>query len=117
MPKAAAESVPASVRGFVAALIEGDREAVFAGLRQEMRGGGSAEKLLSDTVCLLDDAYRARVDGTPCAPDITALTARLSTPALEKVVSSLITAIDSSYSTGVTGAKLALTRALSILGA
>jgi len=36
---------------------------------------------------------------------------------LEKLIASLTTAIDSSYSTGVTGAKLALTRALSILGA
>ncbi len=114
VPESAA---PASVRGFVAALIEGDRTAVFAGLRQEVRGGGAAEELLSATACLLDDAYRARVDGTPCAPDIARLTARLDTPTLEKLISSLSNAIDSSYSTGVTGAKLALARALAVLGA
>lgn len=112
-----APSVPASTRGFTAALLEGDRVAVFAGLRQHVRGGGAPEKLVSDVVCLLDDAYRARIDGTSCDADIARLSARLSTPTLEKLVAALTTAIDSSYSTGVTGTKLALTRALSILGA
>ena len=118
-PIAATEpsSSTASVRGFASALVEGDREAVFAGLRQHVRGGGSVERLLSETVCLIDDVYRARIDGTPCDADMARLTARLNTPTIEKLVTSLTTAIDSSYSTGVTGAKLALTRALAILGA
>ena len=110
-------TTPADIRGFTMALVEGDRTAVFAGLRQHMRGGGTAESLLSATACLLDDVYRARVEGTSCDPDIARLTARLATPTLEKLVMSLTTAIDSSYSTDVTGAKLALTRALSTLGA
>jgi len=105
------------VRGFVAALLDRDREAVFAGLRQQMRGGGSAEELLSGVVCLLDDAYRARVDGSVCAPDIAQLTNHMTSPILEKLIAALGTSIDSSYSTGVTGAKLALTRALVVLGA
>lgn len=108
---------PASTRGFAAALLEGDRVAVFAGLRQHVRGGGAPEKLVSDIVCLLDDVYRARIDGTASDADIARLSARLSTPTLEKLVAALTTAIDSSYSEGVTGAKLALTRALSVLGA
>jgi hypothetical protein len=118
-PTAIAETstAPASTRGFIAALVEGDRVAVFAGLRQHVRGGGTSEQLLSEMVCLLDDAYRSRIDGTSCDADIARLTARLSTPNLEKLIASLTTAIDSSYSTGVTGAKLALTRALAILGA
>jgi len=118
-PTAIAETstAPASTRGFIAALVEGDRAAVFAGLRQHVRGGGASEQLLSEMVCLLDDAYRSRIDGTSCDADIARLTARLSTPNLEKLIASLTTAIDSSYSTGVTGAKLALTRALTILGA
>lgn len=107
----------ASVRGFASALLGGDRAAVFAGLRQHMLGGGSAEELLSEVACLLDDAYRARIDGTAADAELTRLSARLSTPILEKLVASLTTAIDSSYSTGVTGAKLALTRALATLGA
>ena len=107
----------ASIKGFAAALIEGDRTAVFAGLRQHIRGGGAPERLLSEIVCLIDDAYRARVDGTACDPEIARLVARLSTPTLERFIAALTTAIDASYSAGVTGAKLALTRALSILGA
>jgi uncharacterized repeat protein (TIGR01451 family) len=109
--------VPTNVRGFVAALIEGDRNAVFAGLRQYTRGAGSPEKLISDVACLLDDAYRARMDGTNSDADVVRLVARLDTPTLEKLVASLTTAIDSSYTTGVTGAKMALTRALGVLGA
>lgn len=109
--------VSADIRGFASALVEGDRVAVFAGLRQHMRGGGRAEHLLSKTACLLDDVYRARVDGTACDTEIARRTARFSTPVLEQLVTSLTTAIDSSYSEGVTGAKLALTRALSSIGA
>lgn len=117
---ATAEAVapaPASMRGFIAALLEGDRAAVFAGLRQHVRGAGAPEELITEAVCLLDDVYRARIDGTVCDPDIARLAARLSTPVLEKLIAALATAIDASYSTGVTGAKLALTRALTILGA
>ncbi|MDO8575700.1 MAG: hypothetical protein Q7R90_00090 [bacterium] len=110
-------AVQPHIRGFAAALVEGDRVAVFAGLRQHLRGGGVPEHLLSKTVCLIDDVYRSRIDGTVCDPDMARMTARLNTPTLEKLVASLATAIDSSYSTGVTGAKLALTRALSVLGA
>lgn len=106
-----------SVTGFAAALLEGDREAVFAGLRQHIRGGGTPEQLLSAVACLVDDAYRARIDGAFCDAGIARLAARLDTPTLERIVASLTTAIDSSYSAGVTGAKLALTRALAVLGA
>ena len=105
------------VRGFVLALVEGDRTAVFAGLREYVRGGGKPERLLFDAVCLLDDVYRARIDGTACDAGISRLTARLTTPHLEQLVAALATAIDSSYSAGITGAKLALARALAALGA
>lgn len=107
----------ASVRGFTVALVEGDRAAVFAGLRQHIRGGGAPEQLMSAATGLIDDVYRSRIDGTACDADIARLTARLSTPTLEKVVAALATAIDASYSIGVIGAKLALMRALSALGA
>jgi hypothetical protein len=113
----ASSAVPPDVRGFATALIEGDRAAVFAGLRQHVRGGGVPERLLSAVTCLIDDVYRSRIDGTACDPDIARLSARLSTTTLEKLVAALATAIDSSYSTGVTGAKLALTRALAVIGA
>jgi hypothetical protein len=116
-PTTEASSAPASTRGFASALVEGDREAVFAGLRQHVRGGGSPEQLLSAVTCLIDDVYRARIDSTVCDTELARRTARLDTPALEKLVTALSTAIDSSYTTGVTGAKLALTRALAVLGA
>ena len=104
-------------RGFLAALLGGDRNAVFALLRQVARGGGSVGKLITDATCALDDAYRARVDGTACDPDIARLSAKYQTQVLEQIVAALTTAIDSSYSSEITGAKLALTRALSCIGA
>jgi hypothetical protein len=106
-----------SVRGFVAALLQGDRAAVFAGLRQYVSGGGDSEEFLSSIAVVLDDVYRARVEGTPCDADLARIATRLDTPTLEKLVASLTTAIDSSYSTGATAAKLALTRALATVGA
>jgi len=116
-PPAPVENISLSVRDFASALVAGDRAAVFAGLRQHLRNGGTPEQLINATVCFFDDAYRARVDGTACDSAMERLIARLNTPMLEKLIAALTTAIDSSYSTGVTGAKLALTRALATLGA
>lgn len=117
----AANTAPApvriSTRDFISALMRGDRAAVFAGLRQRAEGIESPEQLISTAVCLLDDAYRARIDGTDNDTDIARLIARLDTQTLEKLISALTTAIDSRYSVGMTGAKLALTRALAVLGA
>lgn len=110
-------STQMSALDFISALVRGDRAAVFAGLRQRAQGTESPEQLISTAMCLLDDAYRARIDGTETDTNIARLVARLDTPTLEKLISALATAIDSSYSAGVTGAKLALTRALAILGA
>jgi hypothetical protein len=112
------DEVPVQVRGFTLALIEGDRAAVFAGLRQQIRGGGAPEQLMNAVICALDDVYRARIETSiACDADIARRSARLSTPLLEKIIASLTTAIDSSYSDKITGAKLALTRALAIIGA
>ncbi|HVB19673.1 MAG TPA: hypothetical protein VNF51_00065 [Candidatus Paceibacterota bacterium] len=116
-PSTETTTVPADVRGFTTALLEGDRAAVFVWLRQHARESGAPEQLVTSTVCLLDDVYRARIDGTPCDSDIARMAARLSTPTLEKLVTALTTAIDASYSTGATGAKLAIVRALAVLGA
>lgn len=106
-----------SARDFISALVRGDRAAVFAGLRQRAQGAESPEQLISTAACLLDDAYRARIDGTNTDTDVARLIARLDTPTLEKLISALTAAIDSRYSVGMTGAKLALIRALSVLGA
>ena len=105
----------ASVRGFVASLLDGDRPGVFAGLRQHVRGGGSPEQLLDEAARLVDETYRARIDGTPADESVVRLAARFPTPVLERIVASLAIAIDSSYADGITGAKLALSRALSVV--
>ena len=110
-------NIPVSVRGFTVALLEGDRSAVFAGLRQQVRGGGTPEQLISAAVCLLDDVYRARIDGTACDAALARVAAHLPVTTLETLISSLATAVDASYSSGMTGAKLALVRALAVLGA
>ena len=116
-PIVEAEKVSMSVRDFVIALIAGDRAGVFAGLREHVRNADAPERFINDAVCMLDDVYRARIDGTACDADIARRAARVGTPVLEKLVAALTTAIDASYSDGITGAKLALTRALATIGA
>ncbi len=103
------------VRSFIEALLRGDRETVFGTIRGITRNGGDSEAFLTHAVCALDDAYRSRVDGSTCHPDILAATADCHASFLERVVTSLTTAVDGSYSTGITGVKLALTRALAVV--
>ena len=103
------------VPAFIEALLSGDRDTVFGMLRQVNRSGGDSETFVTHAVCALDDAYRARLEGTQCHPEILRATEDCATPFLERVIASLATAVDSSYSTGVTGAKLALTRALAVV--
>ena len=103
------------VRAFIEALLRGDRETVFGTIRGITRNGGDSEAFLTHAVCALDDAYRSRVDGSTCHPDILAATADCHPSFLERVVTSLTTAVDGSYSTGITGVKLALTRALAVV--
>lgn len=103
------------IPAFIHALLAGDRDTVFGMVRHINRTGGDAETFVTHAVCALDDAYRARIEGTPCHPEVARATEGCATPFLERVITSLAMAIDSSYSTGVTGAKLALTRALAVV--
>ncbi len=103
------------ITGFIASLLSGDRDATFNHIRQVTRTGGDSELFLTHAVCALDDAYRARIDGTPVHPDVARLTAECHPTFLEKLVGALTTAVDGSYSAGVTGVKLAVTRALAIV--
>jgi hypothetical protein len=114
-PVQEAAPVNEDVRTFIAALLSGDRETVFSTIRGITRTGGDSEAFLTHAVCALDDAYRSRVDGSVCHPDIAAVTADCHPSFLERVVTALTTAVDGSYSTGVTGVKLALTRALAVV--
>lgn len=110
-----AAPLTADVRDFVASLLNDDRDTVFGTVRHIIREGGDAEAFLSQVVCAIDDAYRARVEGTAVHPEIAEITRGCSTAFLERLVAALTNAVDSSYSVGITGAKLALTRALAII--
>lgn len=120
-PKAVAPAAPAAVpmndgvRDFIAALLNGDRDTVFGMIRKLAREGQDTELFVSHAACALDDAYRACIDGTTCHPDIAELTKDCHPSYLERIVSSLTTAVDGSYSAGMTGVKMALTRALGVV--
>ena len=116
-PAAVTTAPPAQVPAFLDALLRGDREATFGMLREVVRNGSDAEAFFTQVACALDDAYRARLEGISVHPEIARITAPLATPVLERVVTAFASAVDSSYSVGITGAKLALTRALATLGA
>jgi hypothetical protein len=104
-----------SVRDFLKALLDGDRDTVFGMIRTKAREGEDTELFVSHAACALDDAYRACIDGTTCHPDIAELTNGCHPSFLEKLVASLSTAVDGSYSAGMTGVKMALTRALGVV--
>ena len=114
-PAAASFETAYDVPGFVAALLSGNRDATFDIIRQVTRAGDSAEEFLTHAVVALDDAYRAKVDGTQVHPAVAALTTNAAPAFLEKVIGALSAAVDGTYSTGVTGVKLAVTRALSVV--
>lgn len=114
-PKQESHQLLPDVHAFLSALIAGDRDQVFGTIRNVTRTGGDSEQFLTHAVCALDDAYRAKIDGTTCHPDIAALTADCHPSFLERLVSSLTTAVDGSYTTGLTGVKLAVTRALGVV--
>lgn len=105
------------VPAFLGALLGGDREKAFGMLRETVKSGANAEDFLAQIACALDDAYRARTEGAPVNAEVKRMTDGIATPVLERLVTSLTTAVDSTYSVGITGAKLAVARALATLGA
>lgn len=109
---AGTEMVKDGYRALVSALMKRDREAAFTALRAAVAGGETPERVMTQAVCAIDDVYRNRIDGAACDPELQNICAPCETKELEHMVSSLTTAVDASYSTGVTGAKLALVRAL-----
>ena len=113
--KAAMMPISDNVQEFIKALLDGDRDTVFGTVRKISREGGDTEAFLTHTVCALDEAYRACIDGTTCHPDIAELTKGCHPSFLERLVSALTTAVDGSYSAGITGVKLGLTRALGVV--
>jgi hypothetical protein len=112
--KAEAAPVHPDVVAFIGSILDGERDVVFTTIRRLNQAGHDAEEFMAHAIVALDDAYHARIDGTPVHEDVKRATEHCATPFLERLVTSLTTAIDGSYSTGTTGIKLALTRALSV---
>lgn len=114
-PKARTTAYADNIPGFIEALVNGDRGHVFGTVRNVSKQGGDPQDFLSEAVCALDDAYRARTEGADVHPEVARVTKDCHTSFLEKVIASLTTALDSTYSAGMTGTKLALTRALAVV--
>ncbi len=110
-----AKVISQDVPSFIKALVAGEKETVFAIIRDINKTGGDAQAFLTHVVVALDDAFRAHTDGTAVHPEIAQATAGCAPSFLERLVSSLSTAVDSSYSAGVTGVKMAVTRALQVV--
>jgi hypothetical protein len=110
------ETTPAlphdNVPAFIDALLNGQKDQVFGTLRDINRAGGNAETFLTHVTMALDDAFRNKLDGTAVHPEVAKVCENCAPNFLERVISSLSTAVDSSYTAGVTGVKLAVTRAL-----
>jgi len=117
VPQAQAHAPLPHVPAFLESLVNAERDAVYATLRDMARMGDDTEAFLAQVAVALDDAFRARIEGAPVHAEVKRITDPVATPVLEKLATSLASAIDSSYSHGITGANLAVTRALNVVGA
>ena len=100
------------VPAFISALLSAQKDQVFGMIREMNKAGNNVEEFLTHVVVALDDAYRAKIDGTPVHAEVARVCEDCAPSFLERVIASLTTVVDGSYVTGVTGVKLALTRAL-----
>ena len=100
------------VPAFISALLSSQKDQVFGMIREMNKAGHNVEEFLTHVVVALDDAYRAKIDGTPVHAEVARACDGCAPSFLERVIASLTTVVDGSYITGVTGVKLALTRAL-----
>ena len=110
--RAVTTEVDHNVPAFLAALLAAEKDQVFGMIRELNKAGQDVEQFLTHVVVALDDAYRAKIDGTPVHPEVARVCVDCAPSFLERVISSLTTVVDGSYITGVTGVKLAVTRAL-----
>jgi hypothetical protein len=111
----AAAPVEGTVPTFIAALLAGKKEEVFTIIREVNKAGHDAEAFIQQTVMALDDAYRAKTEGASVHPEVRAAVGTAEPIFLEKLITALSTAVDSSYSAGTTAVKLAVTRALNLI--
>ena len=101
---------------FIGALIKGDAKTVFGHIRALVQKGEKPENFLTEVALSLDDVYRARLDGSSCDERVLRVCEDCDTDTLERLIGSLATAVDTSYTKTHTAIKLALTRALAVVG-
>lgn len=106
-----------AVPRFISWIAEGHSEKAFNFLRNLKLSQKSAQDFMEKVVCELDDAYRHRIDATttPDAHTHAALSS-LSNTQVEALIEALASAVDRSYGSEFTSAKIALVRALGVGG-
>lgn len=95
---------------FIQWLLEGNQHKAFAFLRTMTRQGREADTFLGKVIYELDRAYQARLEGAEADRSVVDLIGTLSNAEVESLITSLTRAVDGGYTTGMTGAKVALTR-------
>ncbi|MCH8872017.1 hypothetical protein IH824_04470 [candidate division KSB1 bacterium] len=87
---------------------------IFDFLRTLKSKGESSNTFLSTVVCVLDDAYQNRLEGSDTSVNHSVIekTARLNNNELESLIDCLARGIDYSYHSSHTGVKMACVRAL-----
>ena len=113
-PTPAPRGISSDAAMFLNTIMSGDRTSAFGMLRRAGRGEKGTEALIENALVLLDEAYRARIEGSACDKDIERMCAPADTALLEQVIEALASAVDTTYSKAQTGAKMAVTRALAI---
>ena len=102
---------------FIGWIAKGESEKAFDFLRNLRLTQKSAQDFMEKTVCELDAAYRCRIDSTGVANEhTTAAVAHMTTGQIEKLIEALASAVDRSYGSDFTSAKIALVRALGVKG-
>lgn len=102
---------------FIGWVASGQSEKAFDFLRTLSLTSQSAQDFMEKTVCELDDAYRCRMDNTGAPNEhTTAAIANLSNSEVEKLIEALASAVDRSYGSEYTSAKVALVKALGVKG-
>ncbi len=110
----AVSATPTSSSAFIQSLVKGEKEVVFAALRDAASKGG-VDALMLQTTLDLDRAYRSRIDGGKGGnAAVEAAVAHFTTAELEELVRALSGSIDETYTSSLTAAKLALAHALAL---
>lgn len=95
---------------FIQWIVEGNQDKAFGFLRTMVSQGRKADDFLRKVVYELDRAYQGRLEGSDADKSVVDTLLPLANKDLEALITGLVRAVDGGYSTGITGAKVALTR-------